>query len=123
MKKQSKQTKSSAPKQHFSTALHGLYRQALKHTKYRWIVILGTLLYLVSPLDISPDVFPVLGWIDDGLVVSLLVSEVGQMMAEQLKRKRSFASDAFSDAFRAEPFNAETSDDAKTITVEAVSVG
>ncbi len=123
MKRQSKQTKSSAPKQHFATALHDLYRKALKHTKYRWVVILGTLLYLVSPLDISPDVFPVLGWLDDGLVVSLLVSEVGQMMAEQLKRKRSSAGDAFSDAFRAEPFNAETSDDAKTITVEAVSVG
>lgn len=122
MKEQSKQAKSSAPKQHFATVLHDLYRKALRHTKYRWVVILGTVLYLVSPLDISPDVFPVLGWLDDGLVVSLLVSEVGQMMAEQLKHKRS-SSDAFSDAFRAEPFNAETNDNTKTITVEAVSVG
>lgn len=118
MKKTGKQPFSSAPKQHFATALHELYRKALKHTKYRWLVILGTLLYLVSPLDISPDVFPVLGWIDDGLVVSLLISEVGQIMAEQLKRKRSFANESF----RAEPFNAQANDDAKTITVEAVSV-
>ncbi len=96
-------------KQHFSTALHNLYRKALKHTKYRWIVILGTLLYLVSPLDISPDVFPVLGWIDDGLVVSLLVTEMSQILAEQLKQKRSF--------------NRESEvADAQTITVEAVSL-
>ncbi len=122
MKKSGKQPSSSAPKQHFATALHDLYRKALKHTKYRWLVILGTLLYLVSPLDISPDVFPVLGWIDDGLVVSLLVSEVGQMMAEQIKRKRSFANESFNESFRAEPFNAKAHDDAKTITVEAVSV-
>ncbi|NJM99520.1 MAG: DUF1232 domain-containing protein [Phormidesmis sp. RL_2_1] len=81
--------KQQPQKKHLSTVLHDLYRQALKHTKYRWVVIFGTLLYLVSPLDISPDVFPVLGWIDDGIVVSLLVSEIGQMMAEQLKRKKS----------------------------------
>lgn len=96
-------------KQHFSTALHNLYRKALKHTKYRWIVILGTLLYLVSPLDISPDVFPVLGWIDDGLVVSLLVTEISQILAEQLKQKRS-------------PDREPEVADAQTITVEAVSL-
>lgn len=96
-------------KQHFSTALHNLYRKALKHTKYRWIVILGTLLYLVSPLDISPDVFPVLGWIDDGLVVSLLVTEMSQILAEQLKRKQPLSKES------------EVAD-AQTITVEAVSL-
>ncbi len=122
MKKQSKQTQSSAHKQHFSTALYDLYRKALRHTKYRWLVILGTSLYLLSPLDISPDVFPVLGWIDDGLVVGLLVSEMGQMMAEQLKRKRSSVGDPLSNAFRTEPFNANPNDEAKTITVEAVPV-
>ncbi|CAN5767147.1 hypothetical protein BH23CYA1_BH23CYA1_20030 [soil metagenome] len=96
-------------KQHFSKTLHNLYRKALRHTKYRWIVIFGTLLYLVSPLDISPDVFPVLGWIDDGLVVSLLVTEMSQILAEQLKQKRPLNKEA------------ETAD-ARTITVEAVTM-
>lgn len=101
-------------KQHFSTVLHDLYRRALKHTKYRWLVIFGTLLYLASPLDISPDVFPVLGWIDDGVVVSLLISEVGQLMTEKVKRKRNSATDA----------ELTVDDDTvPTITVEAVSVG
>ena len=96
-------------KQHFSNTLHNLYRKALRHTKYRWLVIFGTLLYLVSPLDISPDVFPVLGWIDDGLVVSLLVTEMSQILAEQLKQKRPLDKES------------ETAD-AQTITVEAVTM-
>ena len=103
-------------KKHFATGLYNLYRKALRHTKYRWVVILGTLLYLVSPLDISPDVFPVLGWLDDGLVVSLLVTEVSQLMAEQLKRKRVEA------PFATTEVDAETGDTYKTITVDAVSV-
>ena len=104
-------------KNQFATTFHNLYRQALRHTKYRWIVILGTLLYLVSPLDISPDVFPVLGWVDDGLVISLLVTEVSQLMAEQLKRKRSAAPSVTTEK------DTETGDTYKTITVDAVSVG
>ncbi|MEO1392963.1 MAG: YkvA family protein [Cyanobacteria bacterium J06634_5] len=101
-------------KQHFSTVLHDLYCRALKHSKYRWLVIFGTLLYLASPLDISPDVFPVLGWIDDGVVVSLLISEVGQLMTEKVNRKRNSATDA----------ELTVDDDTvPTITVDAVSVG
>ncbi|MGB3291455.1 MAG: YkvA family protein [Phormidesmis sp.] len=102
-------------KKHFATALYDLYRKALRHTKYRWVVILGTLLYLVSPLDISPDVFPVLGWLDDGLVVSLLVTEISQLLAEQT-RKRSET------PFATTEIDTETGDAYKTITVDAVSV-
>ncbi|MEM6450498.1 MAG: YkvA family protein [Cyanobacteria bacterium P01_D01_bin.105] len=98
----------------FSTAIHELYRKALQHTKYRWLVIFGTLLYLVSPLDISPDVFPVLGWIDDGVVVSLLITEVSQLMMQQIKRQRPTISNVEPDG--------DMPDDIPTITVEAVSV-
>jgi uncharacterized membrane protein YkvA (DUF1232 family) len=101
-------------KQPFATAFHSFYRQALKHSKYRWVVILGTLLYLVSPLDISPDVFPIIGWIDDGIVISLLMTEVSQIMSEQLKRKRQINTQTSADT--------ATRDSAQTITVEAVSV-
>jgi len=69
-------------------ALHDGYRKLLRHSKYRWIVVLGTLLYLVSPLDISPDVFPIIGWIDDGLIATLLVTELSQIMGDQLKSRR-----------------------------------
>lgn len=102
-------------KKNFSGILHNLYRKALKNTKYRWLVVLGTLFYLANPLDISPDFLPVLGWVDDGLILTLLVTEMGQLMSEQLTRKRS----GFSET---SPEVLEDLDDVPTITVEAVSV-
>jgi len=44
-------------------------------------VILGTALYFVSPIDIIPDFFPLVGELDDALV-TLLVSEVSQLLIE-----------------------------------------
>jgi uncharacterized membrane protein YkvA (DUF1232 family) len=35
---------------------------------------LFTAFYLVNPLDIIPDVIPVLGWIDDIVLIPLMVS-------------------------------------------------
>lgn len=113
MKKQNKQQNSNS----ISNALHNLYRKALKHTKYRWVVILGTLFYLINPFDISPDFLPVLGWIDDGLIASLLISEVGQIVSEELKRKQIF--DATT---KTEVETVIETDNIKTINVEAVSI-
>jgi uncharacterized membrane protein YkvA (DUF1232 family) len=70
------------------------YRNAIRHTKYRWVIIFGTLIYLISPLDISPDFLPGLGWIDDGLLASLLVAEVSQMMMEKVKQKKGVKANA-----------------------------
>ena len=115
MKKQQQKNKKQNKKLPFSGALHDLYRKALKHSKYRWLVVLGTVFYLVNPFDFSPDVIPVLGWIDDGLIVSLLITEMGQLMSEQLTRKRS--------GFVATPAEADQDlEDIQTITVDAVSV-
>jgi uncharacterized membrane protein YkvA (DUF1232 family) len=36
--------------------------------------ILVALLYDASPIDLIPDVIPLLGWLDDGLVTLLLVA-------------------------------------------------
>lgn len=100
---------------HLSGVLHNLYRKALKHSKYSWLVVLGTLFYLVNPLDIAPDMLPVLGWVDDGLIVTLLVTEMGQLMSEQLTRKRSGFSETATEA-------SEDLDEVPPITVDAVSV-
>lgn len=64
------------------------YRRTLRNTKYRWLIILGTLGYLLIPFDIAPDFIPVIGWIDDGIIVTLLVAEVSQLMMEQLNKRR-----------------------------------
>jgi len=42
----------------------------------RWSKIFGALavVYVISPIDISPDAIPVLGWLDDAGVVSSAVT-------------------------------------------------
>lgn len=69
-------------------ALYKWYRDVIRNPKYRWWVIGGSLLYLISPLDISPDVFPIIGWIDDGVIAGLLVAELSQVLLSRLKGKK-----------------------------------
>jgi len=38
------------------------------------ILIFLALAYLVFPIDFLPDIIPLLGWIDDGVIVSLLIA-------------------------------------------------
>ncbi|MEN9218836.1 MAG: YkvA family protein [Gloeomargarita sp. DG_2_bins_126] len=52
------------------------YRDTLRYSPYRWLLILGSLVYLMSPLDIAPDILPFLGWIDDGILIAILVGEL-----------------------------------------------
>jgi uncharacterized membrane protein YkvA (DUF1232 family) len=66
-------------------SIYNWYRDLLRNPKYRWWVVAGSILYLVSPIDISPDVFPIVGWIDDGIVISLLIAEVSQIVKEKLQ--------------------------------------
>ena len=47
------------------------------------VAILG-LLYLVSPVDLIPDFIPILGWLDDGLVLTLLVSLAYKLLPREL---------------------------------------
>ena len=63
------------------------FANLIRNSKYRWLIILGSLVYLVSPLDISPDVFPVIGWIDDGFLATIVVAELTQFALE--KRRQS----------------------------------
>ena len=91
-------------------SIYNWYKQAIGNPKYRWWVILGTLVYLLSPLDISPDIFPVIGQIDDLVIVGLLISEVSQLV---LNRSQSPAN-------QTETANSET--DVKTVDVDAVSL-
>lgn len=40
------------------------------------VLILGALIYLVNPIDIIPDIIPVLGNIDDVFIIGLVLSQV-----------------------------------------------
>lgn len=39
-------------------------------------IIVISLTYIISPIDLVPDFMPVLGWLDDGLVLYLLIKRV-----------------------------------------------
>lgn len=47
--------------------------------------------YLLSPIDLIPDVVPFLGWIDDFVVVPLLVSWIVRMLPQQAPAYRRAA--------------------------------
>ncbi|MGV0027913.1 YkvA family protein [Phormidesmis priestleyi] len=68
--------------------LYDWYRNTIRNSKYRWLIILGTLAYLLSPIDLLPDVIPGIGQIDDGLLLTLLIAEVSQVLLEKVKTRR-----------------------------------
>ena len=92
------------------TSLYSWYRNTLRHPKYRWWMIIGTLVYLVSPFDISPDFLPIVGQIDDVMLATLLVTEVSQLFIERFKARQTGDSN-----------NPETAENG-TVEVEAETV-
>ena len=68
-------------------SIYNWYRHAIRNPKYRWWVILGTLTYLVLPFDIAPDFLPIIGEIDDLVIVSLLLTEIFQLVMENLQSR------------------------------------
>lgn len=70
------------------SSLYDWYRNAIRHPKYRWWVMLGTIIYLISPIDIAPDFIPVLGQVDDVLLAGLLFTELSQMMIAKLQARQ-----------------------------------
>ncbi|MBE9005041.1 DUF1232 domain-containing protein [Fortiea sp. LEGE XX443] len=96
-------------------SVYNWYRNLIRNPKYRWWVILGTLVYFVSPIDIVPDIFPIVGQIDDVLLMTLLVTEVSGLVLDGWKARKGV-----------DTATVNTSDDAtssaETVDVDAVSV-
>ena len=90
-------------------AIYDWYRSTIRNPKYRWWIILGTLAYLISPLDVSPDVFPIVGQVDDVILVSLLLSELSQIVMEFFQKRQ-----------QAEAAGAAQADTGQTVEVNAV---
>jgi uncharacterized membrane protein YkvA (DUF1232 family) len=95
----------------FPQSIYNWYRNTLRNPKYRWWIVLGTVLYLVSPIDIAPDFIPVIGQIDDIALLTLLVSEVSQLLIDtaKLRKEQTVTSDTGNPT-------------EKTVEVDAVSV-
>ncbi|MBD2663906.1 hypothetical protein B6N60_05102 [Richelia sinica FACHB-800] len=97
-------------------SLYSWYRNLLRNPKYRWWVIIGTLVYLVSPFDIAPDFIPIVGELDDVLLLTLLVSEVSGLVVESWKNRQSDANQSSSEQ------NQDNTTSTNTIDVDAVSI-
>ena len=93
-------------------SLYAWYRRMIRHPQYRWWIILGTLVYVFSPIDISPDVFPIAGQIDDVAIMVILLSEVSSLIVDRLKAQQPPVSEAEQTASKSD----------KTVDVDAVSV-
>lgn len=72
-----------------SNAFTEWYRKTIRESKYRWLIILGTLVYLLSPIDLLPDIIPIVGQIDDVVILTLLVSEVSQVLVERIRAAKN----------------------------------
>ncbi|MGF1459301.1 MAG: YkvA family protein [Leptolyngbyaceae cyanobacterium] len=59
------------------------YRRLLTHPKYGIWVLLASVLYLISPIDISPDLIPLLGQIDDVALIVLMATAASQWLSQQ----------------------------------------
>ncbi|WP_414574779.1 YkvA family protein [Anabaena sp. CCY 9402-a] len=69
-------------------SLYNWYRGLLRNPKYRWWVILGTIVYILSPVDIAPDFLPVVGQLDDVLVLTILVTELSGLVIDGWKARK-----------------------------------
>ncbi|MBH8571448.1 DUF1232 domain-containing protein [Nostocaceae cyanobacterium CENA369] len=101
-------------------SLYTWYRNLLRNPKYRWWVILGTLVYLVSPFDIAPDFIPIVGQIDDVFLMTLLVSEVSGLVIEGWKARKGNVNSQ--DPNHSDNQSEASASNANTIDVDAVSV-
>ncbi|RZM82957.1 YkvA family protein [Leptolyngbya iicbica] len=65
------------------------YRRLLTHPQYGIWVFFGSLLYLISPIDISPDIIPFVGQIDDVALIMLMASAATQWLSQQFLKEET----------------------------------
>jgi uncharacterized membrane protein YkvA (DUF1232 family) len=90
-------TEGSFMNKNFVESFYSWYRGALAHPKYRWLIILGTAAYLISPIDLISD-FPIIGWLDDGVLATLLVTELSSMAMAYFKKGKDEPTTTVADA-------------------------
>jgi uncharacterized membrane protein YkvA (DUF1232 family) len=59
------------------------YQRSLRAKGLKWIVIVATIVYIISPIDLLPEFIPGLGLIDDTMLIVILVSELVRMAREK----------------------------------------
>lgn len=59
-----------------------------KMNKWNMSIIIGTILYVLSPIDAIPDVVPVAGWLDDITIVGYALNKI----SDEIKKYKTFIS-------------------------------
>jgi uncharacterized membrane protein YkvA (DUF1232 family) len=103
-------------------SIYDWYRETIRNPKYRWWVILGTLAYILSPIDILPDVIPIVGQLDDVVLFTLLVSEVSQLLIDRVKTVSSKNASSVDSTANPNATQAGTADVNATVTNSPVEV-
>jgi uncharacterized membrane protein YkvA (DUF1232 family) len=81
-------TRSLRPKWSFKNQILTLY-YAFKDERTPWyarITAISSLIYLLSPADLLPDVIPFAGYIDDLFIVPLLVNISTRLLPPDIRR-------------------------------------
>lgn len=79
----------------FRTELMMLWRAFTAPETPLWLkaLMLVVPLYLISPLDIIPDFIPFAGWLDDVVVIPLLVSWIVSLLPQRATTRTTRNSD------------------------------
>ncbi len=102
-------------------ALYNGYRQLLRNPRTRMWAVLGTIVYLISPIDFAPDLFPLAGQIDDFVLITLMLSELFQITFSP--ENNPWQEPQEQPQAQAQPQDPPQRDDrAKTVDVQAVTV-
>jgi uncharacterized membrane protein YkvA (DUF1232 family) len=48
------------------------------------LVVLLAAVYIISPVDLVPDVIPILGWLDDGVIAMLLFKLAFKLLPKEM---------------------------------------
>ncbi len=97
-------------------SVYAWYHNLLRNPQYRWWVILGTIVYIISPFDIVPDFIPIVGEIDDVFLLTLLVTEVSGLVIEGWKARKGSVNNTAPNS------SADSTSTGNTIDVDAASV-
>jgi len=53
--------------------------------KLRWLLIFGVA-YLIFPIDLIPDIMPILGWVDDATLITMIGGYVAKTLMASKKK-------------------------------------
>lgn len=59
------------------------------------IAVIAALLYFLAPIDVIPDIVPAIGYIDDGIVITVCLKLVGSDVKEYLEWRESNGKNLF----------------------------